>query len=589
MLHIFKRIYFHLDFRRRLQFIILFFLMIFGAICEISTLGAVLPFLSILTSPEQIFENDFLKKIINSYHITNSKDLLLPISLIFSFTVVISGLMRLILLWFQTRLCYSVGADLSFSIYKRTLFQKYSVHISRNSSEVISGISNKSNSIIYAALIPIISTLTSSLILIMMLGALIYINPQITLLSVFGFGFIYMIIIGFSKKKLSYYSELSSVKSNQVVKAIQEGLGGIRDVLIDGTQNTYCDIYKSADVPLRRAQANIIIIGGSPRYGVEALGILLMVLLAYSLASRDGGIGTAVPILGAFAMGAQRMLPILQLIYSNWTTIKSNEIFLKDTLDLLDQPLPEYSSDSFRNTMPFINKISFDLVSFRYSASAPFVLKKINIEINKGEVIGFMGTTGSGKSTLLDILMGLITPSTGELKIDGMEINEHNCRSWQTHIAHVPQAIFLSDTTIAENIAFGVPYDKIDMQRVIEVSQKAQIAELIENMDQKYLTFVGERGIRLSGGQRQRIGIARALYKKADVIVFDEATSALDNETEKEVMNSIYQLGEVGELTIFIVAHRLTTLKNCNKIFELSRGKILRIGSYQELVENSVN
>jgi ABC-type bacteriocin/lantibiotic exporter with double-glycine peptidase domain len=589
MFHIFKRIYFHLDYKRRFQFIILFFLMIFGAICEISTLGAVLPFLSILTSPDQIFEIDFLKEIINSFQITNSNDLLLPISLIFSITVVISGLMRLILLWFQTRLCYSVGADLSFSIYKRTLFQKYSVHISRNSSEVISGISNKSNSIIYAALIPIISTLTSSLILIMMLGALIYINPQITLLSVFGFVIIYLVIISFSKKRLAYYSELSSEKSNQVVKAIQEGLGGIRDVLIDGTQNTYCDIYKNADVPLRRAQANIIIIGGSPRYGVEALGILLMVLLAYSLASRDGGIGTAVPILGAFAMGAQRMLPILQLIYSNWTTIKSNEIFLKDTLDLLDQPLPEYSSVSFRNSMPFTDNISFNLVSFRYSASAPYVLKNINIEINKGEVIGFMGTTGSGKSTLLDILMGLIAPSSGELKIDGVEINEHNCRAWQTHIAHVPQAIFLSDTTIAENIAFGVPFDKIDMQRVKEVSQKAQIAELIENMDQKYLTFVGERGIRLSGGQRQRIGIARALYKKADVIVFDEATSALDNETEKEVMNSIYQLGNVGELTIFIVAHRLTTLKNCNKIFELSRGKILRTGSYQELVQNSLS
>jgi ATP-binding cassette subfamily B protein len=239
--------------------------------------------------------------------------------------------------------------------------------------------------------------------------------------------------------------------------------------------------------------------------------------------------------------------------------------------------------------MPFIDKISFNQVSFRYSSSSPFVLKKINIEINKGEVIGFMGTTGSGKSTLLDILMGLMPPSIGELKIDGVKINDNNCRSWQTHIAHVPQAIFLSDTTIAENIAFGVPYNKIDMKRVIEVSQKAQIAELIENMDQKYLTFVGERGIRLSGGQRQRIGIARALYKKADVIVFDEATSALDNETEKEVMNSIYQLGEVGELTIFIVAHRLTTLKNCNKIFELSRGKIMRTGSYHELVENLVN
>lgn len=581
---IFSRIYSHLNVRRRIQFVILFFLMIIASFSEVISLGAVLPFLSVLTSPEELFKSEFVKKFFDIVNVKKPMDLLFPITLLFSVTVILSGIMRFLLLWFQTRLCYSIGADFSFDIYRKTLYQKYSVHISRNSSEVISGISNKANSIIYAALIPILSSLSSALMLLMMFGVLLYINPLVTCATILGFSLIYTIIIKFANSKLSYYSQLNSIKSNQVVKAIQEGLGGIRDVLLDGTQNTYCEIYKSADFPLRRAQANIVIIGGSPRFGIESLGIVLIAILAYSLASQDGGIGTAIPTLGAFAMGAQRMLPILQQAYSNWTIIKSSESFLNDTLDLLDQPLPDYAlNENYNNPIIFKNEIVLKNIHFRYSPAAPFVLKEINVKIKKGEKIGFIGTTGSGKSTLLDIFMGLISPSIGQLYIDRTEINDENCRTWQAHIAHVPQAIFLSDSTIAENIAFGVPYELIDFERVRESAKLAQMAEVIESWEGQYLTNVGERGVRLSGGQRQRIGIARALYKKADVIVFDEATSALDNETEREVMESIKGLS--NDLTIVIVAHRLSTLKDCDKIIELKNGIVHKVGSYENLIK----
>jgi ATP-binding cassette subfamily B protein len=355
-------------------------------------------------------------------------------------------------------------------------------------------------------------------------------------------------------------------------------------VLIDGTQEIYCNVYRSADLPLRKAQANITIISGSPRYGIEALGMILIALMAYSLSLESNGLAIAIPTLGAFALGAQRMLPILQQAYSSWTFMRGGQAFLRDTLELLEQPMPDFFYIQPQNPISFNNEMSFDNISFRYSVESPWVLQGLNLTITKGGRIGFIGITGSGKSTLLDIIMGLLLPVNGGLVIDGVKIDQHNHRSWQAHIAHVPQSIFLSDTSIAENIAFGVPLDEIDYARVRRAAKSAQISDTIELLEQGYDTIVGERGIRLSGGQRQRIGIARALYKQADVIIFDEATSALDNNTELEVMRAIENLGP--DLTIIIVAHRLSTLQNCSEVIELANGKISRRGNYEEIVDH---
>jgi len=370
--------------------------------------------------------------------------------------------------------------------------------------------------------------------------------------------------------------------ANHRIKALQEGLGGIRDVLLDGTQATYCQIYRDSDIPLRRALANNQFISGSPRFGIEALGMVLIAVLAYSLATTEDDVANAIPILGALALGAQRMLPMLQQGYSSWSNIRGGLASLYETLDLLEQPLPAHSSSAPPVPIQFEQSIGFKQLKFRYAVETPWVLRNFELTISKGARIGFIGTTGSGKSTLLDILMGLLESTEGQLSIDGIPIDEHNRRAWQTHIAHVPQSIFLSDTTIAENIAFGVPIDQIDLQRLHQAAQQAQIADIIESWDEQYETPVGERGVRLSGGQRQRIGIARAFYKQANVFVFDEATSALDNDTEHAVMEAIDNIDR--EITILIVAHRLTTLKGCDKIVELEHGTIKRIGTYVEVV-----
>jgi ATP-binding cassette subfamily B protein len=282
------------------------------------------------------------------------------------------------------------------------------------------------------------------------------------------------------------------------------------------------------------------------------------------------------------ALGAQRLLPVLQQAYGSWTGIRSGQTSLQDTLALLDQPLPNYADQPVSEQLPFHKQINLKQINFRYSPETPVVLKNLNITITKGSRIGFIGTTGSGKSTLLDIIMGLLQPTNGSLIIDDQTVTTENHRGWQTHIAHVPQAIFLADSTIEENIAFGIPKEQIDHARIRQAAQQAQIADIIETWPKQYQTFVGERGIRLSGGQRQRIGIARALYKKADVIIFDEATSALDNDTEQAVMQAIESLSV--DLTILIIAHRLTTLKNCTQIIELGNGNIMRVGSYNDII-----
>jgi ATP-binding cassette, subfamily B, bacterial PglK len=576
------RLWGHIAPRRRKQFSLLLLLMVFSSFAEILSIGAVLPFLGVLTAPSVVFNHPAAQLFIRLLRITSPDQLLLPLTIAFGVATIIAGVMRLVLLWASTRLSFATGADLSISIYRRTLYQPYEVHVARNSSEVIDGITGKSNGVIYSILLPAISLVSAGIMLFAILIALFSISPGIALVAFGGFGLIYAIIIRLTRQRLLTNSYSIARESTQVVKSLQEGLGGIRDVLIDGNQATYCEAYRNADQSLRFAQGNNQFISLSPRYGIEALGMLLITALAYSLSLETNGIAKAIPLLGALALGAQRLLPIMQHAYGQWSSMRGSQASLADTLKLLDQPLPVYANQPPVAPMPFRLQIELKQLSFRFSPDAPWIVKNINLTIPRGARVGFCGSTGSGKSTLLDIVMGLLPPTEGSLDIDGLPISNENSRAWQAHIAHVPQAIFLADSTIQENIAFGISKDRIDHERVKQSARQAQIADIIETWPNQYQTLVGERGIRLSGGQRQRIGIARALYRQADVIIFDEATSALDNETEAAVMHSIDALSE--NITILVIAHRLSTLKNCTQIVELGEGGIRRIGTYHEIV-----
>jgi len=301
-----------------------------------------------------------------------------------------------------------------------------------------------------------------------------------------------------------------------------------------------------------------------------------MALLGGFLALQRGS-GTAVlPLLGALALGSQRLLPALQQVYGGWAVLKGYNASMAAVLALLDQPMPEQISVG--TPLPLRQSLRLEAVGFRYAPELPTVLQGLTLEIRKGERIGLIGETGSGKSTTVDLFMGLLKPTQGQVLVDGQNLHDPQrpelLSAWRASIAHVPQSIYLADSSIAENIAFGVPREQIDHERVHLAAAQAQIAGFIEASPQGYDTFVGERGIRLSGGQRQRIGIARALYKQASVLVFDEATSALDNDTERAVMEAVDGLSR--ELTLVMIAHRLSTVANCDRVIELQAGRIFR-------------
>ena len=547
-------------------------LMLVSGLAEVVSLGALVPFLGILTAPDLVFKQPVVVKVALAWGISSADELMLPLTIAFAAAALAAGVIRIVLLWASTRLAFACGADLSSEVYRRTLYQPYPVHVARNSSTVISGI-NKVNAVVFGVLHPFVMLISTAVLLVAITSALVVIDPTVALATALGFGAGYGLISWPSRRKLRVNSERIASEDTQVVKALQEGLGGIRDVLLDGTQLVYCDIYRRADSMVRRTQGANIFIGQSPRHAMEAVGMAMIAGLAYGLSRQAGGVAAALPVLGALALGAQRLLPALQLSYGAWATIAGNHASLADTIELLDQPLPPEASQPAPAPLPFETAASFVDVRFRFSSDGPWVLDGFNLTIPKGSRIGLVGRTGSGKSTAIDLLMGLLTPTEGAILVDGNTIHSERLRAWQRAIAHVPQSIYLADTTLAENIAFGVPPDAIDLDRVRHAARQAQIADFIESQPKGYNAFVGERGIRLSGGQRQRIGIARALYKQASVLVFDEATSALDNATEQSVMAAIEGLNR--DLTIVLIAHRLTTVQRCDTIVELEQGRVV--------------
>jgi ABC-type multidrug transport system fused ATPase/permease subunit len=580
------RLWQHLRQRRKKQFIAIVCLAVASAMAEVVSLGAVLPFLGVLTAPDRVLKFPLVGQLMRLIGVTASEQLVLLLAVVFALAAFVAGALRMLLLWVSNRVAFSTGSDFSSEVYRRTLYQPYQIQIMRNSSELISGITGKVADTI-SILNQLLTLLSSGVLLIFIMSALFAIDSIVAALAMLGFGGGYALITWVSRNRLRLNSQRIANEHSQVVKALQEGLGGIRDVLLDGTQPVYCDIYRRADLALRRGYAVINFASTSPRFVMEALGMILIAALAYGISRTAEGVASALPVLGALALGAQRLLPVLQQGYSAWATIAGSQASLDKTLDLLDQPLPPEALVPAPLPLPLNRSVRFDAVSFRYSSGGPWVLDHLDLTIHKGTRMGIVGSTGCGKSTTLDILMGLLTPTEGELLVDGIPVVGDRVRAWQRSIAHVPQNIYLADTSLAENIAFGIPRDDIDMARVRRAARQAQIADFIEARPEGYDARVGERGIRLSGGQRQRIGIARALYKQASILVFDEATSALDSATEQSVMDAIDGLDR--ELTVLLIAHRLTTVRTCDVIIELEQGRVVCQGTFDELLESSAS
>lgn len=557
--------------------------MIVGSLSEILSIGSALPFLGALASPNNIFTNHTLNPIFLRFGLVHPSDILIPLTVVFTALVVFSSLIRLLLIWANAKLSHMTGSDLSSLIYRLTLEQPYKFHISRNTSEVIAAVTSRTTivTIVLNAFLTIISTLV---ILMFVTVGFILLSPGVAFLLIGSVLTLYFLVILFTKKKLDINSSDIEKSSIKVIKIIQEGLGGIRDILIDGSQDVYSKNFQKEDLKLKTAQSNNLFIGQSPRYIMEAFGIIAIAIITCNLVADDKGILVALPFVGGLALGIQRLLPLVQHCYSAWSVFKGNKASLLDTINYIESTIGGCVDNQTKLSkgMSFTQEIKFNNVDFKYFADGPAILKKISFSIEKGSCVGIIGETGSGKSTCLDLLMGLLTPSGGSITIDGRELEEVDLPSWRVNISHVPQAIYLSDASVENNIAFGVPDELIDHDRILFAAKKARLSATVGSWQQGYKTIVGERGVRLSGGQRQRIGIARAIYRQASVLIFDEATSALDYQTEDAIMETINNLSK--ELTVVIVAHRLNSLKGCEKIIQIEDGCVKKIGSYEEII-----
>ena len=573
LLQVYKKIWHHVSQVRRLQLVGLIFLMILTSLFEALSLGALVPFIGILTSPEKITSISFITEIIPiNLMLIDKSSIQFYITLIFTSCIFIAGSLRIALLYYQIKISHLLGVEFGVKVFSSILSMEYKDHTSSHTSELIVAVS-KAQEIIPYLLQPTLIIISSLMMFFSIFFTLLLINKSITLTTVLIFITIYLLIIKIFKKNIQNNSTTLSRQSVKSMKVLSEGLGGIRDIILDRSHKYFISMFENSTFKVQKANANMQILNGSPRFILETFGIIIISLIAFFSLRQGSNMIDIIPTIGALALGAQKLLPLIQQIYSALTSILGNKSSISDAVKRFNRdPNAYYSKKIKLRALNFQTSIELKNISFRFSNEAPWILKNASLKIKKGSRIGIVGKTGGGKSTTLDLIMCLIKPQEGSITVDGKNINNGNQSGWHSMISHVPQAIFLSDASVRENIAFGVTPKDIDDELVVKCAADAKLSNVIKEMKNGYYSKIGERGVRLSGGQRQRLAIARALYKKSSVIIFDEATSALDNETEKQVMESVYSIDK--SITIIIVAHRISTLKGCDQVYKIDNASI---------------
>jgi ABC-type multidrug transport system fused ATPase/permease subunit len=580
-----------LSVRRRQQLLGLQILSLAAAAGEVANLGALLPFLRLLANPQEGLSA--LGPLAAPLRTLPEQHLLLVLALGFMAVVVVSSALRALTIQLQLRLAGLIAADLGDQVFATALSRPLAWHLRHNSSSVLSHLTKDVDQV-YGSIQAVLVVVVNLAIVLLLGGALISLAPTVMLLIGGLLAGFYWLVFRFTRGTLRSDGERYTRSYQASLQVAQEGLGGIRDVLLDRSQPFFLAAYRSRNLAYRMAIAAINVKAQVPRFLIEGFAVILIVGLSLGLALSGQGIERQLPLLGTLALGAYRLLQPAQMCFSALSSFQANQASLLNLRPFLEAhaaaaaapapapvPLLLLAGDS---QAPLLQLAQ---VSFRYSEAGPWVLRDLELAIQAGERIALVGSTGSGKSTTSDLILGLLAPSEGKVLVEGLDLHGTAglVERWHIQVAHVPQHIYLSDASFAANIAFGVPEGEIDQQRVRRAARQARIDSVIEQSPEGYATVVGERGVRLSGGQRQRIGIARALYKQARLLVLDEATSALDNRTEAEVMEAMEALER--NITLIMIAHRLSTVQRCDRIVVLDHGWIRAIGSYHELQASS--
>lgn len=487
-------------------------------------------------------------------------------ALLFGGVMMVAGSCRILVTWLCCRLTAALGTDVTTEVYERCLSQNYEEYITYRAGELVSLVRDKASEVV-SVIFYLLNLATSLVVGLLIVSGLVFLDPVFFVLTVAILGSFYGICGLWSRRSMGRNSRINAEGTTLITKAVQEGFGAFRDIILDGSQKIYARIFREAEYRTRRASAANIFLSMTPRYLTETLAMVVFAGILWWGATFGENFRETLPRLGVLALGAQRLMPLIQQGYMSWAVLSGSAVATRMILEILqrepvDRTVPKADALPFRNSLVFRN------VSFRYGQDKPWVLRDFHLSLHKGERIGVIGKTGSGKSTFVDILMGLLLPTAGEILVDGKILTWGELPRWRKNIAHVPQDIFLADASFAENIALGCEPGQIDMARVRTAARQAQIADFIESKPRGYREEVGDRGRNLSGGQRQRLGIARALYKQAQILVFDEATSALDGKTEQAVMESIHQLDP--QFTVVMITHRPSVLAGCTQVVDLA-------------------
>jgi len=583
-----KKILFILSREERRRGVYLFILILFMALIDMLGIASIMPFIALLTNPEIIYTNDilnFLYKKVSVHGVKNEQDFLILAGTLVFFILIVSIAIKAITSYFQSKYIRYCEYSLSKRLFERYLYQPYSWFLNQNSSYIGKSILSETGNVISRGLNPALSLLSNIIIFFTLFFMLLYVNTKLTLLMAATVSSFYLIVYLLIRRLLNKIGKKNYRNNELKFRALSEAFSATKEVKVGNLEKIFINRFSKPARSMAYNTALADILSQLPRFALEAItfGGLILIIIFYMLAT--GNITTVLPAIALYAFAGYRLMPAIQKIFMSITSLRISGpaiTALYDDLKKLNLKIDQNLNNEF-----FFNKnIKLKNIFYAYPKSSRTALKNINLTIPAYTSIGIVGETGSGKTTVIDIILGLLEAQKGVLEVDGKIINNQNRTAWQSLIGYVPQQIYLADTSVSENIAFGLDVEEINYENVERAAKIANLHEFIINeLPSKYQTAIGERGVRLSGGQRQRIGIARALYHEPKLLIFDEATSALDNTTERSVMEAIYN--EDYKTTKILIAHRLSTVKKCDKIFLFDKGELKHEGNYQDLLKNS--
>ena len=587
----FRKIWDLLNKKERRQLSLVTFLSTLSGLTDMLGVASIFPFLSVAADPELLQSNAYILGIKNWLQFSD-KQFLIMLGLFSLIALLVNQLVRLVSGWYGQFICQKVWLNLHRRMFRYYLNKSYIYHIQNPGNSLLEKLQVRTNAAVAGVIQPYFLMISALLSTLFTIALLIWVNPFMTLTLLGVMVFFYLLVFKKLKSRLDYYGKISPEFSQKSFKLINEAFAAIKEIKIRGSSEIYIDLFEPLAKKYCDSQVKIYLFGEVPRGLVEVAAFGSILLISILMISENGSFINIVPILGMYALALNRLLPAAHNIYYQLARIKFHSPSLQAIEEDLINAHNSNQSKSLQRPKDIdsrqVQKIELQNLSFNYPGSNKKVVESISMKIPVGGLIGIAGSSGSGKTTLINLIIGLFEPISGGIQLDGKSIDEYSLSQWQRSIGYVPQSAFIADGTISRNIAFGVPENEINMHRVRDMAQIAQISEFIENeLPLQYDTLVGDRGVRLSGGQCQRLSIARALYYDPDVLIFDEATSALDGITEDNVMKAILTLS--GHKTIIVIAHRLSTMQECDMIFLMEEGKIVDQGDYHFLLSNNLN